>query len=87
MNGTGTTAGMGADDGGTARDHQQRLHIAASHLIRAKEILQHKVTHETQQAIFLIDEALCEVLDEEIEAFGEGLRSSESLYGEDPKEA
>jgi len=87
MNGTSTAAGLGTDDGSATRDHQQRLFIAASHLIRAKEVLRHKITHETTQACFLIDEALGEIVDKEIEAFGERLGSGEGLHGQDPQEA
>lgn len=69
MNGIPTT-GLESADPSSEADHLQRLARAEEHLQRAKEVLRHRTTHETQQACFLIDQAREALGIEEAEATG-----------------
>jgi len=83
MNGNASTpTGLVADDTSTEVDHRQRIQRASFNLDAAKEALRHRVTHETQEACFQIDEARRELgLPAQVD--DEGISRGESLGQED----
>lgn len=67
-----SSTGLESADASDSNDHRKRLLVAACKLEAAKVCLQHRQTHETQEACRLIDEAKAALGWEEVEAVGEG---------------
>jgi len=85
--GPSTTTGLGTADSGSETDHQCRIRHAKACLEEAQQPLQHRQTHETNQALRWIKEAIRWLCEEETQKAGEGEQGSEGVHGEDPEEA
>ena len=64
MNGTVTAAGMESADSGSENDYFERHRRALACLERSKACCANRKTHETEEAIRLIDEAIAQLFPE-----------------------
>lgn len=79
-----TATGVGPADSSREADYLRRLQECRRQILAAKEVLQHRQTHETRLATIHLEEALYQV---EAEKARKGFESRQGIHGEDPAQA